>query len=331
MSRGANQKLKLPYLMDIMLKKTDEEHGLTLPQIREELEKRGVTCERKSLYTDFADMTDHLGIEVQKEQVGRETYYRVVEREFELAEVKLLVDSIQASKFITEKKSNALIAKVKGLVSERQARQLQRQVYVHDRIKTENEEIFYNTDYLHTAIAENKKICFKYYNWDTNKKLVARNDGASYIVSPWALTWDDGNYYLVAFSDHYKQIRHYRVDKMKQIEIIEEARDGKEAFESKNIASYSSKNFSMYGGVETKVTMEFANELVGIFIDRFGKDISIFPGKDENHSKIMVDLVVSRPFFAWIFSINGDVKVTGPSEVVEEMKAAAKDFLKKYE
>ena len=172
MARGTNQKLKLYYLVQIMLAKTDEEHSLTMPQIIQELGKYDITAERKSIYLDFDDMTDKLGIEIVKEQKGRETYYHVASREFELAEVKLLIDAIQSSKFITEKKSSALIRKIKKFVSEYQAKQLQRQVFVQGRIKTMNETIYYGVDDIHRAISENRKIRFKYYQWNIMKELV---------------------------------------------------------------------------------------------------------------------------------------------------------------
>ena len=184
-----------------MLAKTDEDHSLTMSQIMEELERRGVTAERKSIYSDFQDMTDELGIEVIKEQIGRETYYRVASREFELAEVKLLIDAIQSSKFITQKKSRELINKIKGLVSVYQASQLQRQVVIADRVKTMNETVYYNVDDLYTAINTNCKIQFKYYKWDINKKLIPRHNDEFFEVSPWALTWDDENYYLIAYDE----------------------------------------------------------------------------------------------------------------------------------
>ena len=177
MARGTNQKLKLYYLVRIMLAKTDEEHGLTMPQIIQELGKYDITAERKSIYLDFDDMTDKLGIEIVKEQRGRETYYHVASREFELAEVKLLIDAIQSSKFITEKKSSALIRKIKKFVSEYQAKQLQRQVFVQGRIKTMNETIYYGVDDIHRAISENRKIRFKYYQWNIKKELVPRHNG----------------------------------------------------------------------------------------------------------------------------------------------------------
>ena len=326
MSRGTNQKFKFTYLMKMMQEKTDDEHSLTMPQIIEELEKYDVTAERKSIYTDFQDMTDKFGVEIIKEQIGRETYYHVGAREFELAEVKLLIDAIQSSKFITQTKSRELITKIKGFVSEHQAKQLQRQVYINDRVKTMNESVYYNVDDIHTAINQNKKIRFKYYKWDINKKLVPRHNGDWFVVSPWALTWDDENYYMVAFDNLDHKIKHYRVDKMMHIFIEEEQRDGKEAFKNFDMAEYSRATFGMYQGQKTKVKIRFANYMCGVFIDRFGKDITFRPVDDE-HSELHVDVNVSPQFFGWIFSLGKDVKVVGPEKVVEELRAKTEEFL----
>ena len=326
MSRGTNQKFKFTYLMKIMQEKTDDEHSLTMPQIMEELEKYDVTAERKSIYADFQDMTDKFGVEIIKEQIGRETYYHVGSREFELAEVKLLIDAIQSSKFITQTKSRELITKIKSFVSEHQAKQLQRQVYINDRVKTMNESVYYNVDDIHTAINQNKKIRFKYYKWDINKKLVPRHNGDWFVVSPWALTWDDENYYLVAFDDLDHRVKHYRVDKMMRISIEKEQRDGKEAFKNFDMAEYSKATFGMYQGQKTKVKIRFANYMCGVFIDRFGKDITFRP-VDNEHSELYVDVNVSPQFFGWIFSLGKDVKVVGPEEVVEELRAKTEEFL----
>ena len=330
MSRGTNQKFKFTYLMQIMLAKTDDEHSLTMPQIMDELEKYDVTAERKSIYADFQDMTEKFGVEIIKEQIGRETYYHVGVREFELAEVKLLIDAIQSSKFITQTKSRELILKIKSFVSEHQAKQLQRQVYINDRVKTMNESVYYNVDDIHTAINQNRKIRFKYYKWDINKKLVPRHKGDWFVVSPWALTWDDENYYMVAFDDLDHKIKHYRVDKMMRISIEEEKRDGKDTFKNFDMAEYSKATFGMYQGQKTKVKIQFANYMCGVFIDRFGKDISFRPIDDE-HSELHVDVNVSPQFFGWIFSLGKDVKVTGPDEVVDAMKKFAGEFMKNYQ
>ncbi|KSV60530.1 helix-turn-helix transcriptional regulator [Acetivibrio ethanolgignens] len=326
MSRGTNQKFKFTYLMKIMQEKTDDEHSLTMPQIMKELEKYDVTAERKSIYADFQDMTDKFGVEIIKEQIGRETYYHVGAREFELAEVKLLIDAIQSSKFITQTKSRELITKIKSFVSEHQAKQLQRQVYINDRVKTMNESVYYNVDDIHTAINQNKKIRFKYYKWDINKKLVPRHNGDWFVVSPWALTWDDENYYMVAFDNLDHKIKHYRVDKMMHISIEEDKRAGKEVFQNFDMAEYSKATFGMYQGQKARVKIQFANYMCGVFIDRFGKDISFRPIDDE-HSELHVDVNVRPQFFGWIFSLGKDVKVVGPEEVVEELRAKTEEFL----
>ncbi len=329
MSKGSNQKLKLIYLTKIMLAKTDDEHGLTMSQIMTELERYDVTAERKSIYADFGDMSDKLGIEIIKEQIGRETYYHVASREFELPEVKLLIDAIQSSKFITQKKSRDLINKVKNLVSEHQAKQLSRQVFITDRVKTMNESVYYNVDDIHTAINQNKKIKFKYYKWDINKKLVPRHDDEFFVISPWSLIWDDENYYLIAYDEWSHQIKNYRVDKMMHITVLDVRREGKEEFNSFDVSAYSRTRFGMFNGETKRVLIEFPNHYCGLFIDRFGKDIS-FRKMDDNHSMLSIEVAISNQFFGWIFALGKDVKVTGPAEVVEQMKKAAEEFLANY-
>ena len=329
MAKGNNQKLKLSYLTKIMLEKTDDEHGLTMPQIIEELDRYGVSAERKSLYADFEDMTDKLGIEIIKEKCGRETLYHVAGRDFEVAEVKLLIDAIQSSKFITERKSNELIKKVKKLVSAHQAAQLQRQVYVQGRIKTMNESIYYNVDALHTAIAQNSRIKFQYCGWYPNKELVPLNNGTFFEVSPWALTWDDEYYYLVAFDHYEEKLKHYRVDKMVKISILGEMRGGKELFEKFDMGSYSKVNFGMFHGDIKRVHISFPNYMVGVFIDRFGKDVTIRPD-GENRSEVIVNVAISKQFFGWIASLGRWVKITGPDDVVEEMKTFVQKLADTY-
>ena len=329
MPRGSNQKFKFTYLMKIMAEKTDDEHSLTMPQILEELEKYEVSAERKSIYEDFKDMSN-FGIEVIKEQKGRETFYHIAGREFELAEVKLLIDAVQSAKFITQKKSKSLISKVKNFVSEHQAKQLQRQIVINDRVKTMNESVYYNVDDIHTAINQNRKIKFKYYKWDIDKKLVERHGGSYFIVSPWALLWDDENYYMIAFDDWDNKIKHYRVDKMMYIEVGNDERAGKEEFKNFDMAKYSKATFGMYHGEKTKVCIKFANHMCGVFIDRFGKD-TLFRKIDENHSELIVDINVSPQFFGWIFSLGNDVEIVSPREVVNELREYTKKFIMKYE
>jgi hypothetical protein len=218
MPKGTNQKLKLYRLAQIMLENTDDEHYITMPEIMEELGKYEVTADRKTIYADLRDLSV-FGIEVEGEPIGNRYHYRVVNRPFELPELKLLVDSIQSSKFITEKKTNTLIKKLEKLVSKYDAQRLQRQVYVSGRIKTMNESIYYTVDAIHNAISENKKIKFQYFQWNVKKEVELRHGGAWYHISPWGLSWDDENYYMIGYDAEAQLIKHYRVDKMLHIRI----------------------------------------------------------------------------------------------------------------
>ncbi|SDA38505.1 Predicted DNA-binding transcriptional regulator YafY, contains an HTH and WYL domains [Butyrivibrio sp. INlla18] len=318
MSKGTNQKLKLYYLAKIMISKTDDDHYLTMPQIKDLLEDYGVTADRKSLYDDMEALRT-LGIDVLLEHEGRNYYYHVGSKHFELAELKLLVDAIQASKFITEKKSNALIKKLTALVSEYEASQLKRQVEVQGRIKTMNESIYYTVDDIHNAIINNKAITFEYLKWNLQKELVPRKE-ERYEVSPWALTWDDENYYLIAYDDESQKIKHYRVDKINKIKITDKKRQGKEHFAAFDMAAYSKMNFGMFGGKETKVKLRFKGEMVGVLLDRFGKDISIRKSTTAGWSETNVDVAVSDQFFGWIFALGGSVVIAGPDEVKMRFK-----------
>ncbi|MDO4542020.1 MAG: WYL domain-containing protein, partial [Bacillota bacterium] len=243
-------------------------------------------------------------------------------RDFELPELKLLVDAVQSSKFITTKKSNELIKKIERLTSNNQAGTLQRQVYVSNRVKSMNESIYYNIDKIHTAISEGKKVAFRYFEWvvnfSTSEKIKKnyRKAGEFYFISPWALTWGDDNYYLIGYDSEMRMIKHYRVDKMELIEISNEQRDGKESFAQFDIGAYTKKLFGMFSGAEQKVKMRFHNQLIGVVIDRFGKDIFITKD-DENHFFVTANLVVSPQFCGWLTSFGHLAKVVAPPEVVE--------------
>ncbi len=328
MPKGTNQKLKLYYLAKIMLEKTDEEHALTMPQIREELERYEVTADRKSLYDDFKAL-ETMGIEVIMEREGKNYYYHVVSKQFEIAELKLLVDSIQASKFITEKKSNALIKKLTAFASQYEESQLKRQVVVQGRVKTMNESIYYIVDEIHNAITNNKRIRFEYLKWNINKEMVPRKDGL-YEISPWALTWSDENYYLIAYDAKVDKIKHYRVDKMRKLELLDEKREGREHFRAFDMAAYSKMNFGMFGGNETRVKLSFKNEMVGVLLDRFGKDISIRETDEPGWSETNVEVAVSGQFFGWIFGLGGDVKIKAPEDVVDKYKNELSTVLNMY-
>ena len=328
MPKGTNQKFKLYRLAQIMLEKTDDDHYITMPEILSSLEAYGVTADRKSIYNDLRDL-EVLGIEVEGEPVGGRYHYHVLNRPFELPELKLLVDAIQSSKFITERKTNALIKKLEQLVSQYEAVKLQRQVYVSGRIKTMNESIYYTVDAIHNAISENKKIRFQYYQWNVKKEMELRHGGAFYHISPWGLSWDDENYYLVGYDSEADTLKHYRVDKMLHIQMSDEKREGQEYFERLNMADYAKKSFGMFGGKEQKVKLLVKNELAGVMIDRFGKDIMMIP-KEEKYFTVNVDVHISNQFLGWVFSLGDGVKIISPDEVVEQMKQEVERLQQQY-
>ena len=313
MPKGTHQKLKLYRLGRIMLKSTDEEHGLTINEIKDKLAEFDITADRKSLYDDFREL-EILGLGIDSYTVGRNTYYYVAEKPFEIAETKLLVDSIQASKFITERKSRKLIKKLMENVSVYEEAQLNRQVVVSGRIKTMNESIYYNVDEIHNAISNNRTICFEYLKWNLEKRLVSRKE-EPYEVSPWALTINDENYYLVGYDRETDKIKHYRVDKMRGIRMTDHSRSGKDAFKQFNVASYAKENFSMYGGQEATVLLAFKDVLVGVMIDRFGSEIPIHPSKEPGWYETRVDVAVSNQFYGWLFALGSDVRIIAPQDV----------------
>ncbi|MBR1482200.1 MAG: WYL domain-containing protein [Ruminococcus sp.] len=315
MPKSRNQKQKLLYLQKILLEKTDEQHALTITELRDELQRYDITVERKTLYADL-ELLESFGLDICRVRSSTVRYY-VGQRDFQLAELKLLVDAIQSSKFITRKKSMDLISKLERLVSENDGKQLHRQVYVTNRVKTVNEKIYYNVDILHNAISADRQISFLYYRWEVDFaspekiKKVARKNGALYRVSPWALCWDDENYYLIAFDSEAGIIKHYRVDKMERITQLEEERDGSEIFADFNLAHYAKSVFSMYGGEETEVRLSVDNDMIGVIVDRFGTDIIISRESDATFT-VNLHLVLSPQFYAWVFGMENKVRILSP-------------------
>ena len=318
--KGENQKLKMLYLVKIFSEETDDHHYLTMPEIIQKLAAYGVNADRKALYQDF-DVLRDFGVDIIAEHEGRSHYYYLGSRDFELPELKLLVDSVQSARFITDKKSSQLIKKLESLVSKYEGSKLHRQVVIAGRVKTMNESIYYNVDKIHEAIASDKQIRFKYFQWNLKKEMELRYDGKWYQASPWSLMWDDEKYYLMVYDSKYGNITHYRVDKMLDIEILDEKREGRKEFEAINIPHYSNMVFGMFSGEEKKVTLEAENGLISVMIDRFGKDIIVAPVDDE-HFQVTVSVAVSNHFFGWIMSLDGHMKVVAPDSVVKQMKDA---------
>ena len=318
MARSAYQKLKPLYIMNYLLQNSDEDHLVSMSQLIEHLAAHGIPSERKSVYDDIEALRV-FGLDIVQGGSGKNAGYYIANRSFELPELKLLVDSVQSSKFITHKKTATLIKKIETLASIHEAQLLNRQVYVKNRIKTMNESIYYNIDAIQSGISQNKKIQFKYFEYTVQKTRHYRKDGAFYVVSPFAMTWDDENYYLVAFDSQAGIIKHYRVDKMTEISSTEEDRDGLDADQALDMAVYARKVFGMFSGEEESVQLRFENHLVGAVLDRLGQDVFIIADGDD-HFTVRADVVVSPQFFAWVTGFGAAAQIIGPDDVVEKMR-----------
>lgn len=324
----ANQKLKILYLAKILLENTDANHDITLQEIIDKLAANNVTAERKSLYDDIAQLDD-FGIKIKKTQYGKTYHYQVINRDFELAELKLLVDSVASAKFITEKKSNELIKKIEHLASKQEAAMLQRQVYVAGRVKAMNNNIMENVDAIHNAIAQNLQISFQYFRWNEKKKPELRKNGSRYVISPWGLSWDDENYYLVGYDSDADMIKHYRVDKMLHVKIEQARREGRYKFKEVDMAAYAKKMFGMFDGEEQTVELLCINQLAGVMIDRFGTDVRM-QKVDEEHFKVVVKVAASRHFIHWIMALGDGAKIIGPQSLVEEIRQEIERLSRQY-
>lgn len=327
MARSANQKLKLLYLMQMLLERSDENHTLTVQEMIGELAKHDIAAERKSIYGDLESLR-LFGLDIVQTK-GKTTGYYIASRDFELPELKLLVDSVQSSKFITHKKTLALIKKIEGLASVYDAQLLQRQVYVRNRVKSMNESVYYNVDEISNAISSDRMIRFRYFELDISKRRRYRHDGAVYEISPFALMWDDENYYMLGYDAGAAKMKHYRVDKMVGIEAAESGRLGKECFADIDMSSYSTQVFGMFTGSEQKVKLRFSNQLVGAVIDRFGKEIMLIPDGDE-HFTVSVDVAVSPQFYAWLFGFGTAVEILSPQSARREIRLRAAEVAELY-
>lgn len=328
MAKGINQKLKLLYIAKILEEKTDEEHPMSTKQLIDELAARDISAERKSIYDDISQLID-FGYDINIIKSRSNGGYYIGERHFELSELKLLVDSVQASRFITLKKSRDLISKLEKMTSIHEEASLKRNVYVQNRIKTDNESIYYVVNDIYNAMQTNKQIGFLYMEWDLNKNKVPRHNGERYVISPFALTIKEENYYLIAYDSVASKIKHYRVDKIKDIELIDRSREGAEMFDKFDVATYTNMSFGMFGGTDEVVTLEFPTGFIGVIIDRFGTDIDIRK-LDDSKASARVKVTVSNQFYGWISSIGNDVTISAPSNVVSGYKTFLEDLLSKY-
>lgn len=336
MAKQEETKSRLLHLMEIFREMTDETHVMSTSDLNTELMKRMnmKPASRTTLYGDI-EVLREFGMDILLKK-GRDSGYYLASQEFELAELKVLVDVVQASRFITKAKSEKLIQKLEKLTSTYEAKKLHRQVFVTNGSKAVNEGIFYNVDEIHHAIYENRKIGFQYCVWNEEKELVPKKEGSLYIISPWALIWHDENYYMIGFDGAAGQVKHYRVDKMRKIAMTTEAREGQEYFTAFDTAQYAKKMFGMFSGEETRLVLRCKKEDIGIIIDRFGTDITIKRLGDkslvdkenaDNYLEVWIQVAISNQFYGWIAGLGGNVEIIRPESIVENYKAYLKRLL----
>ena len=312
-----NQKLKTLYVKDILLRETDEDHSISTKKIIELLSELGIEAERKSVYSDIYALSDSGLIDIAQEE-GRNGGFRAVSREFELAELKMLVDAVQSCRFISKKQCTALIKKLSKLASRYEESQLSRSVYVYDREEKQS-AVLYLIDKIHKAVSENSSINFKYTDVTPSKKRVQRKNGESYLVSPWSLMWREENYYLIAYDHDSGEIRHYRVDRMEKIELTDEPRLGKAEFEGISLAEYYGNVFEMFRGRKEIVHFRCKNALAGAMFDRFGMSLNVTECGD--FFEFYAPIEISVRFFSWVFGFDGALQILSPESVASEYKA----------
>lgn len=328
MPKSSNQKLKMLYLIDILKKHSNEEHPMPMAEILRRLDEVGIKAERKSIYDDVNQLVDY-GYDIVCVKSKTKGGYYMASLDFELPELKLLVDAVQASRFITTKKSKEMITKLSELTDEYSAKQLKRQVYVANRIKASNESIFYAVDAIHRAMQDNVNIQFQYCSWTVDKKLEPRHDGQVYEVSPWMLTYKEEEYYMVAYDLLDQKTKHFRVDKMVNVQVTGTKRSGVEIIGNEDVADYSQKTFSMYSGEKQLVTICFHKSLCGVAIDRFGQEVD-FRKRDDEHVSIRVSIEVSQTFFGWLTTLGDGAYILAPEDVKQQYAKHLEKILTKY-
>ncbi|MBR3994507.1 MAG: WYL domain-containing protein [Clostridia bacterium] len=314
-ARGANQKLKLLYLYKILVEQTDENTTLNAGELIRELERYGVSAERKSIYDDIEALR-LFGLDVNISSEHGRGYY-VGERHFQVSEIKMLIDIVQAAKFISENKSVELIKKISSLAPVTDRKALNHQIVVANRVKSANETVYYSIDHLYRAIEEKRQVKFRYYTWDVRKNKLYKNKGQFYYVNPISLMWAEEKYYLVAYDEFSAKIKHYRVDKMENVEVCGEyiTRNVREM--KFDAADYAKRSFNMFGGETREVTLCGNLDSIGIIFDRFGRDVFVVPQEDGSFN-VTVKVAVSPQFYSWVFGVSDLLKIVYPQDIVDK-------------
>lgn len=327
MPKNPYQKLKLLYVKDFLERRSDEEHPVSVRDIINYLDRNGISAERKSIYDDIEALRD-FGMDIVNVK-GKQPGYYLASREFEMPELKLLVDAVAAAKFLTDKKSQGIIKKIAAFAGEHQAGELKRVVYVPNRVRTHNERIFYSVDAIHSAISAGKMISFRYSEWKldfggaSRVKRTLRRNGKNYEITPCELVWDDEYYYLIGYDGEEDIIKNFRVDKMEQPCVSEKPAEKSDKIAKFDVAKYMESTFRMFNGPEEDVALLFDNSLIGLVVDRFGENCRVSK-HDEGSFELRVRAKVSPQFFAFLFGCGGKVKILAP----ESLKKAYAEKIK---
>ncbi len=325
MPKSDNQKLKIFYILDYLQKNSHESHPVRASELIAALGRdHNISCDRKTVYSDIAALQDY-GIDIISLS-GKNGGYYIASRNFELPELKLLIDAVQSSRYLTEKKSHELIEKLCTQCNEHDAGLMRRNVLVSGRVKSMNESIYYNVDTIQEAIFQNLQICFQYFDWDLGGKRCYREK--EYLASPYGLCQDNQNCYLLAYSERHG-ITSYRVDRMSDIQLSSEKRLPCPELTGKSLNEYANKLFQMYSGETTDVKLRFHKSLINVVIDRFGKDTMMIPDGDE-YFNFTVNVAVSPMFLSWVVGFGNKAKILFPDSVIDACRNLCREALNQY-
>ncbi len=326
MAKSENQKLKIFYILDYLKRNSHQDHPVRATELIEMLENRhSIKCERKTVYSDIAALQEY-GVDIQSVP-GKNGGYFIASRNFELPELKLLIDAVQSSRYLTEKKSRELIEKLCSQCNEYDSKLLKRNVLVSGRVKSMNETIYYNVDAIQEAISQNRQITFRYFDWDFGGKRKYRDK--TYQASPYGLCQDNENCYLLAWSQRYG-VTHYRVDRMDRITVTDEKRIPCPELTGKALNEHAERHFQMFSGEQINVKLRFHRSLLNVVIDRFGKDTMLIPDGEE-HFVFTVQVAVSPMFLSWVIGFGAKAKVLFPQSVAEDCKKLCQETLSQYD
>ena len=325
MPRSDNQKLKILYILDYLERNSREDHLIRANELSAWLEREhNISCDRKTVYSDIAALQDY-GVDIVSIP-GKNGGYYIASRNFELPELKLLIDAVQSSRYLTEKKSRELIEKLCDQCNEHDASLMRRNVLVSGRVKSMNETIYYNVDAIQEGITLDKQIAFRYFDWDLGGKRRYREK--EYLASPYGLCQDNENCYLLAYAERHG-ITSYRVDRMSDIQLLDSKRIPCPELTGKALNEHANRLFQMFAGDDVDVKMRFHRELINVVIDRFGKDTMLIPDGPE-HFNFTVRVAVSPMFLSWVIGFGNKAKVLYPQSVVEQCKTLCLEALNQY-